>query len=135
VGNSRQDDLKHVDSRIQKLDTEARLLQERYTTYHGEVQQSIKDLMTKAGVWEKVNKLETERLEAKKKAEDKLRKIVSDRADFEKFRNFLLGRENEEVDPDSILNTEPVSEDEEEAEAASSEAEDDDEGLPSPPDF
>lgn len=140
VATSRQSDLKHVEERIKTLGAEAQLLQERYQAYHNDVQEKIKTLMVKAGVWEKVNKLELERAEARKKAEEKLRGIVAEQTDFQKFRNFLLGREDGDVAeaPEPNLETEEEEVDEVELTVVGEDVADDEEDEdddPVPPEF
>lgn len=96
-GSARQKDLVFTEQRIQELGAEVQKIQTTYQKYHGEVRDTIRDLLVKAGIWEEVNGLEQERAAAGKRAEERIKKIQGEAQHLQTIRSFLLGRE--QMDP------------------------------------
>ncbi len=155
---SRQEDLTYIEKKILSISAEAKRVQQTYQQYHAEVQASVRDILTEAGVWEEVHSMEIERTEASKRADTKIRELQAEAGRLQAVRNFLLGREAEtpeqdegavaEPDLDESEETpekidEPVPEPEPESESESveppEEEEDEEEASPpprpSPPEF
>lgn len=101
---SRQKDLNYIENQIQKLRGEAVKIQEAFQAYSVDMGQVIRDILTKAGVWEEINKLEEERLASRNRMQTKIQQLNQEAADLQKVRNFLLGREQQEA------TSEPASE-------------------------
>jgi hypothetical protein len=93
VGSDRKADLAHVEAQLKELGDEMRQIQKTYQTYHSEVQDTVKDIMVEAGVFEQVNKLEQERAEAGERAQKKIQALQQKAQDLQRIRAFLVGRE------------------------------------------
>ena len=103
VGNERKGDLAHVEGRLRELGDELQRVQRTYQTYHGEVQETIKGIMVKAGVFEEINALERERAEAGQRAQQKVQALQEEANGLQKIRAFLVGRERaEEPEPEKV---------------------------------
>lgn len=93
---SRQKDIDNLTADIEAKQKELQELQRKVQTYSQEVQETITATLKKAGVFEKVNKLEEERRTFQQEAQQKAQQLQADMNDLAKMRNWLVGQENAE---------------------------------------
>lgn len=65
-------DINDISAQMAALDAEAKQINEKFAAYHTEVQDTVKEILVKAGVWDEVHGMELEREDARKVAADKL---------------------------------------------------------------
>lgn len=90
---SRNEDLTFAEEQLQTLRAEAVQLQEAFQKYDIDVTQNVREILTKAGIWEGVNKLEVERHAARQRMQERLKMLTEQAEDLQKVRSFLLGRD------------------------------------------
>jgi hypothetical protein len=89
--------LAFVEQRIRELGSEVQQVRQTFTEYHGEVRDTIRDILTKAGIWEEINGLEQERAQANQRADARVKALQEEAQRLQSVRAFLLGRE--QMDP------------------------------------
>lgn len=123
MGNDRQADLAHLEGQIKELASEMQQVRTAYQTYHGEVAVTIKDIMTKAGVFNEVNELERERVAAGERAQKKAQELQQKMQELQKIRAFLVSREQtDKVEPPREEISEPPENTEENTAAETEES-------------
>jgi len=95
--STRQQDLQHVMSQLQDLEGEARKVQTAFQKYQADVQEVIKARLEEFGIWEEISSLEAERMEAGRRAQEKIQKLNAKAADLQKVSAFLRDRELQEA--------------------------------------
>ena len=105
---ARQEDLMKVRKDIEAQVEEARGIQTKYQTYAQEVGETIKGILEEAGVFEQVNKLETERQDAAKAAQEKLDAIQTKLNELNTVMRYMEGN----LDPADAPVEEPKAEEE-----------------------
>lgn len=91
--STRADDLEKLKKDFAALNTEVQGIQGRFAAYDTEVTETIKTILTDAGVYEEVRALEMEREGAKKDANVKLSSLQGQMADIQKMASFLVQQE------------------------------------------
>lgn len=95
---SRQKDIDNLSAEIEAKQKELRELQTKVTTYSQEVQEAITATLKKAGVYDKVNKMEEERRSFQQEAQQRANTLQAQINDLAKMRNWLVGQDKADED-------------------------------------
>lgn len=103
---SRQKDVDELNARIKELE---KVLQDtvlKYQTYARKVEATVKEILTKAGVWDTVHDMEVERNATREKAQAKINEVQQELVDKRKIRDYLVTRDN--LDKGDVSPTAPT---------------------------